>query len=73
MESRCLTIRHKQCKRCFPRSHMMGIDIGIRSDHRAWAVFEVNAFGDLLPGILDAGEDTYTAQLRAALCHGVPQ
>ena len=28
---------------------------------------EINAFGDLLPGLLDRGEDTYTAIARASL------
>ena len=28
-------------------------------------LLEINAFGDLLPGVLLRGEDTYTAEIRA--------
>jgi hypothetical protein len=59
---------HDTCARVaslFPRSFTLGIDILIRPDFRRHAVLEVNAFGDLLLGQLDAGEDTYTATLSA--------
>ncbi len=51
--------------RAFPRSFTLGIDILVRPDWRRHAVLEVNAFGDLLLGQLDRGEDTYTATLAA--------
>jgi hypothetical protein len=49
--------------RAFPQSFTLGIDILVRPDWRRHAVLEVNAFGDLLLGQLDRGEDTYTATL----------
>lgn len=51
----------------FPSSFCIGIDLLIRADWRAHAILELNAFGDLLTGVLDRGEDPYTAQLTA-LC-----
>ncbi len=51
----------------FPRSHYFGIDLLFTPSFRHHAVLEVNAFGDLLPGALDAGEDTYEAEIRALL------
>jgi hypothetical protein len=44
-----------------------GVDLLFTPDYRRHAILEMNAFGDLLPGILADGEDTYTAELRAAL------
>lgn len=52
---------------CFPNSHYAGIDLLIGPDFRRHAILEVNAFGDLLPRLLNAGDDTYTAELKA-LC-----
>lgn len=49
----------------FPRSLYAGIDLAIALDFRRHAVLEVNAFGDLLPGVLDGGLDTYDAELSA--------
>jgi glutathione synthase/RimK-type ligase-like ATP-grasp enzyme len=51
--------------RAFPRSFTLGIDVLVRPDWRRHAVLEVNAFGDLLLGHLDQGQDTYTATLAA--------
>jgi hypothetical protein len=57
----------RQCERaiaeCFPRSLHGGVDLLIRSDRRACAVLEVNAFGDLLPGVEWNGMDTYEAEI----------
>lgn len=50
---------------CFPRSLQLGVDLLVTPDFREHAVLEVNAFGDLLPGVLDRGQDTYTAQVAA--------
>ncbi|ONH28731.1 hypothetical protein BL253_18800 [Pseudofrankia asymbiotica] len=58
---------------CFPGSLMVGVDLLIQIGWRRVAVGEVNAFGDLLPGITGLpgtraeGLDTYAAQVRAAL------
>jgi glutathione synthase/RimK-type ligase-like ATP-grasp enzyme len=48
----------------FPRSRYFGVDLLLTPSLKRHAILEVNAFGDLLPGILDAGDDTYTAELR---------
>ena len=53
--------------RCFADSLYAGIDLMITADYRRSAVLEVNAFGDLLPGVLWEGRDTYTAEVMAAL------
>jgi hypothetical protein len=58
---------------CFPRSLMVAVDLMIGLGRRRFAVAEVNAFGDLLPGVPGLpgtraeGLDTYTAQLQAVL------
>ncbi|GAA2413944.1 hypothetical protein GCM10010191_24750 [Actinomadura vinacea] len=63
---------------CFPGSLMVGVDLLVGLGRRQVAVGEVNAFGDLLPGItglpggVAEGLDTYTAQVRAALSGNVP-
>jgi hypothetical protein len=50
--------------RAFSRCASLGIDVLLSPDLRAACVIEVNAFGDLLPNVLDRGDDTYTAALR---------
>ncbi|WP_067814340.1 STM4014 family protein [Actinomadura kijaniata] len=58
---------------CFPGSLMVGVDLLVGIGWRRVAVGEVNAFGDLLPGLTGlpegpaVGADTYTAQVRAVL------
>src|SRR4029079_6966565 len=52
---------------CFPASLYAGIDLLIAADYRRHAVLEVNAFGDLLPGVLWDGMDTYTTEIVAML------
>lgn len=47
----------------FPHSHVIGLDMVVRKSEAH--VLEANAFGDLLPGLLWGGLDTYGAQLRA--------
>ena len=43
----------------------LGIDLMVAPSRTKFAVAEVNAFGDLLPGILDAeGRSTYERQAR---------
>ena len=43
------------------------MDILIAPGHRRVAVLEVNAFGDLLPGLLVGGRDTYAEQVAALM------
>jgi hypothetical protein len=50
---------------CFPHSQYSGVDLLMQPGFRRHAVLEINAFGDLLPGVLDRGEDTYTAEIGA--------
>jgi glutathione synthase/RimK-type ligase-like ATP-grasp enzyme len=47
----------------FPRSVCCGIDLLFTPSLRKHAVLEANAFGDFLPGIIDAGETTHAAQI----------
>jgi D-alanine-D-alanine ligase-like ATP-grasp enzyme len=53
-----------QAARAFPHSHVTGYDLVVRQGQAS--VLEANAFGDLLPGLLWQGIDTYTAQLAHA-------
>jgi hypothetical protein len=60
----------RTCERAaaaFPGSLHAGVDLLIAPDFRRHAVLEANAFGDLLPGVLSEGMDTYEAEVRAAL------
>ncbi|MGW5683183.1 hypothetical protein [Nonomuraea sp. NPDC003754] len=56
---------------CFPRSPAVGVDLMVGASLRRFAVAEVNAFGDLLPGLTGLpgsgaeGLDTYETQVRA--------
>jgi hypothetical protein len=50
---------------CFPESLYAGVDLLFTPDFRRQAVIEVNAFGDLLPGVFWQGQETYAAELRA--------
>lgn len=58
---------------CFPASPMVGVDLLVGHGLKRFAVCEVNAFGDLLPGLTGLpgssaeGLDTYAAQVKAAL------
>ncbi|MGP4109497.1 STM4014 family protein [Streptomyces sp. 4N509B] len=57
---------------CFPRTLCVGVDLLPAVGWRRFAVAEVNAFGDLLPGLTGLpgtpaeGLDTYAAQVAAA-------
>ena len=55
---------------CFPESLYAGVDLLFTPDFRRRAVIEVNAFGDLLPGALWQGQETYAAELRAMVGAG---
>ncbi|RKS05730.1 hypothetical protein DFP74_1338 [Nocardiopsis sp. Huas11] len=50
---------------CFPRTLHAGVDLLVSPGWSAFTVCEVNAFGDLLPGVLHEGRDTYAEQLHA--------
>ncbi|MEV4813352.1 STM4014 family protein [Micromonospora avicenniae] len=50
---------------CFPGSLHVGIDLMFLAGWRRHAVAEVNAFGDLLPGVLSDGRDSYAEQVHA--------
>ncbi|MFE2866705.1 STM4014 family protein [Embleya sp. NPDC059259] len=52
---------------CFPRTLHVGVDLLFAVDRRRHAVGEVNAFGDLLPGVLHRGRDTWGEQVRALM------
>ena len=52
----------------FPNSLCSGIDLLIAPDFQRHAILEINAFGDLLPGITWNGFDTYTSVVQAMLC-----
>lgn len=59
----------------FPGSLYAGVDLLLAPGFRRHAVLEVNAFGDLLPGVAWRGMDTYEAEIRAVLggeAPGVP-
>ncbi|MFL1377133.1 STM4014 family protein [Nocardiopsis protaetiae] len=49
---------------CFATLHA-GVDLLATPGWRSFAVCEVNAFGDLVPGVLHEGRDTYAEQLHA--------
>ncbi|MFH8366974.1 STM4014 family protein [Streptomyces sp. NPDC018031] len=60
---------------CFPGTLCVGVDLLPGTGWRRFAVGEVNAFGDLLPGLTGLpgsgaeGLDTYGAQVAAAALH----
>jgi hypothetical protein len=51
----------------FPGCLQVGVDLMFAPDWRRHAVAEVNAFGDLLPGLLVGGRDTYAEQVAALM------
>lgn len=58
------------CRRvagCFPTTLHAGLDVLFTPGLRAHYVLEVNAFGDLLPGVLNEGRTTYEAEVDAFL------
>jgi hypothetical protein len=50
--------------RVFPNSLQLGVDLALAPGFRAPVVLEVNAFGDLLPGVLWRGQDSYRSQVE---------
>jgi hypothetical protein len=51
----------------FPHALHTALDICVTPDWRRHAVLEVNAFGDLLPGVFWQGSDTYTTEVTTVL------
>ena len=49
----------------FPGTLYAGVDLMFQPGFTRPTVLELNAFGDLLPGVLHDGMDTYTAELAA--------
>ena len=56
----------------FPGSLHVGVDLLVAAGYRRHAVAEANAFGDLLPGVLWDGMDTYSAEVAALLSREWP-
>jgi glutathione synthase/RimK-type ligase-like ATP-grasp enzyme len=57
----------------FPGCLQVGVDLMFAPGWRRHAVAEVNAFGDLLPGLVDPhGRDTYAEQVRSVLASAEP-
>ncbi len=52
---------------CFPNCLYMGVDILISSNLKSIKVLEINAFGDLLPNLMDNGERVYQAEINEML------
>ncbi len=57
----------EQAAGLFSKSLYCGVDLLILPDWKQHALLEINAFGDLLPGILWNGIDTYTSEVKAIL------
>jgi hypothetical protein len=55
----------EQALALFPASMYAGVDVLVMPGLRKHAVLEINAFGDLLPGILFDDQDTYAAEVAA--------
>lgn len=49
----------------FPHSLYAGLDVLLMPGFRRHALLEMNAFGDLLPGVLSRGENTCEAEIEA--------
>lgn len=64
-----LRAAYAACRRvaaAFPRSLYFGIDLMFLPGLRRHAILEVNAFGDLLPGVTYGNLDTYGMEIQAA-------
>jgi hypothetical protein len=51
----------------FPDSLYMGLDVLVLPGYQRHVILECNAFGDLLPGLLWEGMDTYEAEIAAVM------
>lgn len=54
----------RKAARCFPASHVLGLDIAILADGRSHAVLEVNVFGDFVKEVIVDGLTPHEAQVR---------
>jgi hypothetical protein len=61
-----------QVASAFPRCLHLGVDVLLSARRLQPLIAEVNAFGDLLPGIEIAGASTYDAELEALLSGRFP-
>lgn len=63
-----LRIQHEaeRAAAAFPTALYLGVDVGLSIDGKHAVVFEVNAFGDLLPDIKYKGRSTYTCEILEA-------
>jgi hypothetical protein len=71
MGERAWTAAMATCVRAaasFPQTLHVAVDLLLSPAWRHHAVAELNAFGDLLPGVLADGRDTYAEQVDAVLC-----
>lgn len=57
----------RRCGRLFSGSLHLGLDVLFTPGFREHYLLEANAFGDLLPGVLHDGRDTYQAEIEAML------
>jgi hypothetical protein len=60
----------RTCERAaavFPGSLHVDVDLLVVPEWKRHPVLEANAFGDLLPGVLCNGMDTYVAEVRAVV------
>jgi glutathione synthase/RimK-type ligase-like ATP-grasp enzyme len=66
---RCIATAEDTIARAFPDCHYAGLDVMLTAGTRRPYVLEVNAFGDLMPGLagLEKEADTYTQELAAWL------
>ena len=51
----------------FPNSLYCGIDLLVYPDLQRHSIIEINAFGDLIPGTIYQGMDTYSSEIKAVL------
>jgi len=54
----------RKAARCFPASHVLGLDIAVLADGRSHAVLEVNVFGDFVKEVTVDGLTPHEAQVR---------
>ena len=57
----------EQAAACFPKSLYCGVDLLIGPNLTDHYILEVNAFGDLLQGVVWQGQDTYTTEINELL------
>ena len=53
----------RKAARCFPASHVLGIDVAILADGRSHALLEVNVFGDFVKEVTVGGLTPHEAQV----------